>query len=1395
MALVNHRGLMKAGSGRWAEIGVAALLSLAPSAAAQSPLPAVSDGSVKHASRQGTAGQAPKLIVSSAAPEPPAIGATLPAGATVRATDPEIRIACQDVCSAADPGALEVGLDGIPLFCFAGADLARCLTNGLLAGQRQVSEASDVAGNRTTEIFRFELIDPSSDREPPTLLFESPAPGADLAGEKPDLSLLYSDAGAGIDSASFLLNIDGLDLSPLCSVGMGRAECSDMELPDGPHKAVGAASAHRLFSTGKLAAGEPAGVHSDPNPIAAIPEPPVQDLSSPKLAIRAPGALVVGGPAVEIVLDFSDPESGVAPGSLAVALDGVELGSCVLNADGASCPVMLAEGSHLIAAEINNGAGLRAVARHEVRRIAGPDTVPPVVSVVSPAEGAAVESPWQEIRVAYQDALSGADPGSLVLLFDGQPISCQAGASLARCRSPLLEPGTHQLAATIADLAGNVATAGSSFVVAERADSDPPELNLSDPKTSTLYTDTNFVLSISFGDEGSGVDVDTLQVSYDGEPILSSCRISTEEAHCLRPPAIGHHSGTIGIADRAGNRASLSFSFEVKAVASDVEPPEIVLTSDGEALAGKVFPSTDFVAEVGLHDEGAGVEIDSLSIELDGEEISCVGHVIAQQECSIENLPGGPNHEFRVQVKDKAGNLATATAAFSMATAADHQPPILSVSEPSRELELSADPVSYWASWRDEGSGIDRSSIRVTLDGDAEILAHCFNASRLDCTTPPLPIGRHRLEIAVADRQGNPADLTYEFEVYDSSGDRQPPRLEFVAPGEGEALVGVAAVDLSFTLAEESRGSGIDATSFRLEIDGADFSGLCAIVGETANCRGVALADGQHTAVARVADRMGNTARATRRFSTLRREADSAVPSRDPRRFSSSWRVAEARHENKVFATVKDLAGNAVTAAITFTVSSELADLEAPTVALEKEVIFLGSDDRLRFLFRDEGSGVDSGSARIGIDGADVTAACFLGPGSAECGGPLAAGSHSARVRVADRAGNQAMIDLAFEVKPLAADQVPPGLEMTTLDGDDIEGHVFAEQTFAAAVSFSDGGSGTESTLLTITAGGVSAACNDRWGAGYAECYAQNVPVGVREVVARLADRAGNLTTLTAHASFTARTPDTVGPEITFLQPEESGRLGSGPIYLHALFADDKSGLDRGTIAGSLDGDPQALQECLELYLEDDLECPLPPLSAGVHHLVLQASDAAGNRTVASTSFELVDTSTDRDPPSIAFEAPAPGVFPAGERLDVSLLYSDAGAGIDPRSLSLLIDGVDLTALCAIGAGRAECSDLQLPDGPHVAVGTIRDRMGNAASATLHFSTTRQAPDTGGPRLEVVGASSRIRTPILEIKPVPKSEMRRETSSLAGDDRCRRSGRVRPCRNRGSLGARRLRRE
>ena len=136
------------------------------------------------------------------------------------------------------------------------------------------------------------------------------------------------------------------------------------------------------------------------------------------------------------------------------------------------------------------------------------------------------------------------------------------GSGIDVCPAPITVSvdGVDQvISGTATDLAGNSASTSVSI----NLDKTPPSVSFTSPVSGSIQYDNPPTISVSY-DDINGVDLATLAIQLDGQPLTIVCNKSATGSSCL--PNIdfspGMHTLQTTIADVAGNAASTQVSFE-----------------------------------------------------------------------------------------------------------------------------------------------------------------------------------------------------------------------------------------------------------------------------------------------------------------------------------------------------------------------------------------------------------------------------------------------------------------------------------------------------------------------------------------------------------------------------------------------------------------------------------------------------------------------------------------------------------------------------------------------------------------------------------------------------------------------------------------------------------------
>ena len=229
-------------------------------------------------------------------------------------------------------------------------------------------------------------------------------------------------------------------------------------------------------------------------------------------------------------------------------------------------------------------------------------------------------------------------------------------------------------------------------------------------------------------------------------------------------------------------------------------------------------------------------------------------------------------------------------------------------------------------------------------------------------------------------------------------------------------------------------------------------------------------------------------------------------------------------------------------------------------------------------------------------------------------------------------------------------------------------------------------------------------------------CEGTVFPVGITLVHVYAMDNAGNLNT----AAFTV-TVMAVPLGISNVAPADGSITSGRRPELSALVSDGQYGLvEWSTLCLRLDGNPVAATH------EGMTVSYTPPqdLAEGHHEAEISVCDAAGNFASLHWHFAVV-----LEAPGIDFLSPFDGsTVYVSDLTTVCAWFSDSGAGVDPTSAKLYLDGILLpnitaTASCAYASVSASFNAW------HQVTVVIADNVGRTASKTNGFYVIDPDPD------------------------------------------------------------------
>jgi hypothetical protein len=170
-----------------------------------------------------------------------------------------------------------------------------------------------------------------------------------------------------------------------------------------------------------------------------------------------------------------------------------------------------------------------------------------------------------------------------------------------------------------------------------------------------------------------------------------------------------------------------------------------------------------------------------------------------------------------------------------------------------------------------------------------------------------------------------------------------------------------------------------------------------------------------------------------------------------------------------------------------------------------------------------------------------------------------------------------------------------------------------------------------------------------------------------------------------------------------------------------------------GQFEASVDGNPMTISGQAASYT------PAADLSYGAHTVIWHATDGAGNVRDGSWTFTVNDAVA----PVLSDVRPDPAASSSDATPAISVAVADAGVGVDPASIRMTVDGVDVSAQGSYAAGRfsyTPASDLAF--GTHTVSVSAGDTAGNrSAPLSWSFDVADETPPAVTDRTPLAGST------------------------------------------------------
>ncbi|MFA6579158.1 MAG: Ig-like domain-containing protein, partial [Elusimicrobiota bacterium] len=413
--------------------------------------------------------------------------------------------------------------------------------------------------------------------------------------------------------------------------------------------------------------------------------------------------------------------------------------------------------------------------------------------------------------------------------------------------------------------------------------------------------------------------------------------------------------------------------------------------------------------------------------------------------------------------------------------------------------------------------------------------------------------------------------------------------------------------------------------------------------------------------------------------------------------------VGLAQGAHMFAAEVADLPGNRANASSSFFLDSlpPLTALLVNGAAVSSNNAVIVSTDILAFVAVDAGVGVQE--TRYSLDGSS-NEVVFTSTFS------LPSGDHSLAFRSLDLVGN-AEPAKGILLTILSYDVTPPALALLPVNGSTIAATI---PLLSAAYSDADRGMDLASVRLLLDEVDVTNATTIS-ASSAAFIPAAALAQGAHMFAAEVADLAGNRAAASSRFFI-----DSLPPLTTLLVNGIPVSSNSAVIVSTDILA---------FVAVDTGVGVQETRYSLDSSTDEVIFASTFSLAAGMHTLAFHSNDHAGNME-PSRSTTLNVLLYDVDAPSLAL-SPVNGSTITLSAPLITAAYSDAGRGIDPGSVRLLLDAVDVTAQSVVSASSASfIPAMPLSQGTHAVSAEVADLAGNRATASLRFFIDSLSPLT-----------------------------------------------------------------
>jgi RHS repeat-associated protein len=310
------------------------------------------------------------------------------------------------------------------------------------------------------------------------------------------------------------------------------------------------------------------------------------------------------------------------------------------------------------------------------------------------------------------------------------------------------------------------------------ADTVPPTLSFTSPNEGSIVATTTPELHFAFSDDSSGAVASSLTVRQGGVVVPITCSFTSSTAACTpdQPFVEGSVALEATITDAAGNvsaPATVSFTIVIGPPTLDITAPtEAEILATGTPTVALTYSTNADPATLSLTDSEPGVTF------------TCTTSATSAT-CSPDVALSDGAHLLTATIENTEGEVSTPTLRNFVV---DTELPVLAIDSPIEGSIVTTTTPAFGFSLSDSGSGVDQSSLALTLDGAALSATCTFGGGTATCTPDvPLSEAAHTLTATIADLSGKTsAPASRNFTV---SLDTTPPVITLTSPVDGSLTI------------------------------------------------------------------------------------------------------------------------------------------------------------------------------------------------------------------------------------------------------------------------------------------------------------------------------------------------------------------------------------------------------------------------------------------------------------------------------------------------------------------------------------------------------------------------------------------------------------------------------